>query len=349
MLLAASSLFALSAPSSWTAVADMPFKRMSATMANIGDGRTAYVGGTYFGSEPSVAADRGHSLGKPPFASGVVFDSAKGEWNAIPDMLEPRDSPGSCVLSTEGGSTALAVFGGTTSVSTSGVMNITDSTEVIQIGPGPSAWQYGPKLPTSRTAPSVTTLGGGEQCVVAGGFHGDSVSFQYLTDAYLFDGVEYTKLPDMPYGRSNMAIAAANNGIYILGGSALNPAYANVSYLQLVPTVGKAWQPMAPLHKARSWAMTTVLLDPKSGEELIVAAGGMSLDPMFQPMASVEVYNTKSDTWTLLDDGEAGALPHPIGFGSGARINSTDMMAGGGVGNGTTGLEAYTFGIGTHA
>ena len=51
-MFAASSLFALSAPSSWTAVADMPIKRMSATMANIGDGRTAYVGGTYFGSEP---------------------------------------------------------------------------------------------------------------------------------------------------------------------------------------------------------------------------------------------------------------------------------------------------------
>ena len=81
------------------------------------------------------------------------------------------------------------------------------------------------------------------------------------------------------------------------------------------------------------------------GEELIVAAGGMSLIPMFDPMASVEVYSPLADKWTLYEQGTLGALPHPIGFGSGAAINSTHMLACGGYGPNVTGVEVLVFSL----
>ena len=74
----------------------------------------------------------------------------------------------------------------------------------------------------------------------------------------------------------------------------------------------------------------------------IVVAGGMSLEPMFQPMGSVEVY--ANETWTLFSDGLPGALPGvAVGFGSGAALNATHMVCGGGAGQGVDGTEAFLF------
>jgi hypothetical protein len=348
MLLAVSSLALGATPGVWKPAADSPTKRMEGSMASLQDERIAYVGGTYMGSAAGRAVydpARKSALGGQPFSSGAVYDPAKNSWAVIPDMLTPRDAPGTCVMSSPGGSMNLYAFGGTVAYPTSNttVANITSSVESIVIGPSGQTWSFQPSLPSARTSPSVTRLGDSSGCVVAGGFSSNTTGFEYLTDAYLFDGTLYSRLPDLPYGRSNAAIVAANNGVYHIGGGSLDPSYYNVSYLQLSPTVGKAWEPMAPLHKARSWASVAALLDPKSGRERIVVAGGMSLNPMFDPMASVEIYNPKKNEWTLFDDGEPGALPVPIGFGSGARINSTHMLVGGGVGQGTTGSEAYIF------
>ena len=80
-------------------------------------------------------------------------------------------------------------------------------------------------------------------------------------------------------------------------------------------------------------------------EEVVVAAGGMSLIPMFEPMQSVEIYSPKDDKWTLFDVGAPAALPEPIGFGSGASINNTHMLAAGGMGPGDSGTQAYIFAL----
>ena len=85
---------------------------------------------------------------------------------------------------------------------------------------------------------------------------------------------------------------------------------------------------MAPLNYARSWAMVATI------GEAIVVAGGMSLEPMFQPMGSVEIY--ANETWTLFSDGLPGALPgvavgSGVGLGVGLRVGFGD---GPGVGRG---------------
>ena len=55
--------------------------------------------------------------------------------------------------------------------------------------------------------------------------------------------------------------------------------------------------------------MVAALTDPVSGEEKIVAAGGMSLIPMFDPMASVE--STCHPGWSTCQ----GSLPKPLAAG----------------------------------
>lgn len=90
--------------------------------------------------------------------------------------------------------------------------------------------------------------------------------------------------------------------------------------------------------------MVAAIVDT-DGREMVVAAGGVSLVPMFEPMSSVEVYDKDTNTWTLLDTPSNGALPTPVGFGSGAALNATHMLAGGGMGPGTTGTEEYTFSL----
>lgn len=320
----------------WTPVADMPSRRMDASMTSLRDGRVAIVGGGGSATGPTRSAD--------------LFDADANKWTALPDMMLPRDSPGSCVLDSDGAKTLYA-FGGTIAYPTppSTLMNVTGSVEALTLGghAEAKAWQHAASLPSPRTSPSVASLSSGRACVVAAGFDASQSGFEYLQDAYLFDGSSYTKLPDLPFGRSNMAIVAAAGGVFVIGGGALDPSYYNVSYLQLQPSVATAWKPMAPLQAARSWTMAAALRDPQSGETRLVAAGGMSLQPFFEPMSSVEVYSTKNDSWTLFSDGDAGALPTPVGFGSGAAINATHMLAAGGAGPGTTGTEAFVFSLGT--
>ena len=248
-----------------------------------------------------------------------------------------------------------------------------------------TSWQAEPALPSARTSPSVASLPDGSGCLIVGGFtqarseefgppwnaraahthrrpspstvEARQLGFAYLTEVWHFDGATYSALPSMPCappsspqaplsncGLSNMGIATGANGVYLVGGGALYPSYFNVSYLQLKPTVGSKWEAKAPLNAARSYAMMATLTDP-AGEEMIVAAGGMSLQPMFDPMSSVEVYSPGRGTWTMHGEGDPGALPTPVGFGSGARLNATHMLAAGGVGAGTSGTEAFLFAL----
>ena len=335
----------------WTPTSDLPNTKMSASMASFGDGRVAYLGGSSVNAL-SHSYVPGHqkaaSVGGGPFKSGFLFDSRTKAWTSLPDMTQPRDMPGTCVITGATGSKTLYAFGGAIAFPTppNTTMTITDTVEMLAFGSDgqpANAWKPAKSLPSARTSPSVTSLADGSGCIIAAGFSvGGPYGFQYLSDAYLFDGSAYKQLPDLAYGRSNMGIAAAGDGVYVIGGGAHDPSYYNVSYLQLTPTVG-AWREVMPLNYARSFAMVATLSDPKGGGDKIVAAGGMSLIPFFDPMGSVEVYSPKEDKWTLVDDGEPGSLPSAIGFGSGAALNATHMLVAGGVGQGTSGTEALIF------
>ena len=107
------------APGNWTRVADAPSHRQSGAMAPLGDGRVAYLGGSYAGP-----------TGNAPFSSAVAYDAKSDSWAALPDMQLPRDAPGACVL---GGH--LYAFGGAIAfpVPPSSQMTITNSVESLDL------------------------------------------------------------------------------------------------------------------------------------------------------------------------------------------------------------------------
>lgn len=116
--------------------------------------------------------------------------------------------------------------------------------------------------------------------------------FEYLNETLLFDGVSYTRLSDMPFQRSNLGLVAAHGGVYAIGGSKINPSYYNVSFLDLSaaavlggPPISSGWKSVAPLNEARCWPMVAAVT-AKDGSEMVVAAGGVSLIPMFEPMGA---------------------------------------------------------------
>ena len=201
----------------------------------------------------------------------------------------------------------------------------------------------------NRTSPSAVSLPDGSGCVIAGGFSSESIgNFSYGKDAWFFDGSTYRRLADMPFRRSNMGLVATSSGVFAIGGSEVHPAYYNVSALEYkagdasgAPQFAAAWSHIKPLNRARAYPMVSSIVNRTTGEACLVAAGGMSLVPMFMPMASVEVYSPKVGRWTLHEQGSPGALPVPIGFGTGASLNATHMLVAGGVGAGVTGTEAY--------
>ena len=212
----------------WTQVASMPSKRMEGAMASIGDGRVAYVGGSF------------ESKDNRPFASAVLYTSSTNTWMSLPDMSYPRDAPGLCVIGKR-----LYAFGGAIkfSVPPSMVTTYTDTVEYLDVDTA-SAWHPAPSLPFNVTSPSVATISDGSGCVIAGGFTGMPSDFEYRHDVHFFDGKKYTPLPRMPFGRSNMGIAATRAGVYVVGGGATDPSYYNASFLAYDPTSTSSRSPM---------------------------------------------------------------------------------------------------------
>ena len=325
----------------WTPVARMPMKREEGAMTLVGE-RVAYLGGSSFGhSRNSRAFGEAWTLQteSAPFRSAILYDPAVDSWTSLPDMQLPRSAPGACAI----GET-LYVFGGRSK----GPLN-TNSVEFIQLDGANPRWLPGPSLPgPNRTSPGAVALPDGSGCVIAGGFASTSMSnWSYQKDAWFFDGNKYTRLPDMHFRRSNMGLVGTPSGVYAIGGSEVYPAYYNASLLSYkkgpggAPQFGAAWSHVKPLNRARAYPMVGSLVNATTGEACLVAAGGMSLIPMFDPMASVEVYSPSADKWTLHEQGSPGALPFAIGFGSGASLNATHMLVAGGVGVSVTGDEAY--------
>ena len=330
----------------WDPIADMPTKRESGAMTLVGDGklipkRVAYLGGSAQGLHHHKGwANAG--VGDIPFASAVLYDPSTQAWTRLPDMSMPRDSPAACAIGD-----VLYVFGGTAKFP----VGTTNSMEYIQLGSLNPKWIVGPPLPGSnRTSPTAASLPDGAGCVIAGGFSSmQPTDFSYHKDAWFFDGTMYKRLPDMHFRRSNMGLVGTSSAVFAIGGSELYPAYYNASVLSYkkgsaasgAPEFADDWKAIKPLHRARSYPMASSIVDAASGEARLVVAGGMSLIPVFEPMASVETYSPEADQWTLFEQGSAGALPLAIGCGSAASLNATHMLIAGGLGPGVTGVEAF--------
>jgi N-acetylneuraminic acid mutarotase len=131
-----------------------------------------------------------------------------------------------------------------------------------------TAWTYAAPLPNPRNH-----LGGGTAgslVVVAGGRHGwdESAGNQVDTDTFEPDAGTWTRVADLPLGRSEIAAATFSIGgkIMVVGGGR-NPATPTAE-VDLYDPVANQWQSVTPLPGPRKGAVADII-----GNQLVVTTG----------------------------------------------------------------------------
>ena len=297
---------------------------MSAAAAAVGDGAVAFVGGTNIDAAGRFAGARNQVC---------LFKPETGAWSLLPNMTA-RQAPAAAA---HGG--RLYVFGGVQHKPNAShgdpdptlKLTLVESIGISGGTKGDAGWRKEKDMPFGpREGQSAVALPSGKGIVLAGGFdsHTDTKGvyhFAYFNTSYYFDGVTYTRLPDMPFQRSNMALVAAQDGdadwVYAIGGGKDAPSYETCARLRVpstAPEAAVAWVSCGPLVNPRSWMAAAVV------NERIVIAGGMGGE--FSPTDEVDTLDIRghglAKNWTY-----AGCdLPVSAGFLSGAVASTGEFV-----------------------
>jgi hypothetical protein len=304
----------------------------SAAAAAVGDGAVAFAGGTFI--DPRT----GHFSGARNQVA--LVRPAAGTWDLLPNMTA-REAPAAAA---HGG--RLYVFGGVQQKPNAShsdpdptiKLALVESIAVAESAGGGgagagAAWQREKDMPYGpREGQSAVTLPSGKGIVLAGGFdsHTDAKGvfhFGYFNTSYHFDGVAYTRLPDMPFQRSNMALVAQLDGeddwVYAIGGGEDAPSYATCARLRVPsaePERATAWVSCGPMVNPRSWMAAAVV------NNRIIIAGGMG--GTFSPTNEVDSLDiggggsVVAANWTY-----AGCdLPVSVGFLAGAVASTGEFV-----------------------
>ena len=325
-----------SAASAWRPLPPPPAWFVSAAGAAVDEGRAVFVGGYGTGQKSGEMYNDVHE-----------FDARTNAWRALPALNVVRGAAGAALVRGD-----LYAFGGRgRGGSLASVERLAGADDVKSTA---GTWQQAPALPFGpRESPGCTALPYNRAAVIAGGFASWYVSgvlhFEYYNSTSLFDGTAYHQLPDMPFRRSNLALVAANGGVYAFGGSELEPSYESCAFLNIPAVVANADNVAEALRRAPAltWARCGPLVFPRSfiaaaavaeedGADTIIAAGGM--DGNFNP----------ADTTQVLVDGRSWqaasaqlTLPEPRGFSSAVVLDhGKRVVVAGGVGAGIGGPSA---------
>ena len=332
-LLLLTLLTSTAAACSWTRSTPPPARWMSAASTTCGD-TVAFSGGE------SLSISTGATLGDRNKVT--TFNPTTHTWHTWAPNMTGRVAPAAASLNSR-----LYVFGGTKKIPNAShsahPVKILDLVESISFSPHgmliETSWKQEKPLPFGpRESPSAASLPNSAGIVIGAGFFSKTVNgvltFKYFNDSWFFDGSDYTRLPDMPFSRSNMPMVAANKGIYAFGGGFTEPSYSTCAYLQVESATSHAsdWIKCPPLVTPTSWMSAGVLKD-KHGEDVVIAAGGM--DGMFSPTSVVEALSGGSSS-SALGGGGGGNwsnlncdLPFAAGFLSGAVVNNSFVVVAG--------------------
>jgi N-acetylneuraminic acid mutarotase len=139
---------------------------------------------------------------------------------------------------------------------------------------------------------------------------------------------DWTSRASMPTARANVAIAAYQNRIYVIGGSTgagamerygsgsdytkNNVTAANEAY----DTETDTWETKEPMLRPR-WGASASVVNGK-----IFVFGGFKADGT--PTDDTQVYDTETDSWT-----EKASMPNSVGGHASAAVNNSVYMFGG--------------------
>lgn len=230
-------------------------------------------------------------------ASSVVeaYDATADRWQRLSDLPAPRDHAMAAALNGK-----VYVFGGNSG-------NEANSVFAYDVAAG--RWSRLRDMPVRRAAGGAAVLNG--RIVLAGGT-GDAPADTYV---YNPEDDTWTKGSPIAAPREHLAMTAANNRVYLVGGRWTDGL---MSTNEVLDDVTGGWQTLAPLPTARGGTAAG------SVDGKVVVAGGEAFDPT-RTFPQVEVYDPASDTWSA-----APNLPTPRHGLAVVGLNGVLYVIGGG-------------------
>jgi len=292
----------------WTATGSMIEARDGHAAALLRDGRVLVAGGDSYNPAPHL------------LASAELYDPISGTWTATGSMIEAR-----------WGQTATLLLDG--SVLVTGVGGAPASAELFD--PSTETWTATGKMMEHRGGHTATLLRDG-RVLVAGGFG----YLPVLSSAELYDpdSGTWTATGNMAISRDQHTAVLLSNGMVLVAGG--HDGVDLLASAELYDPGRGSWIRTGSMAEARISFTATLL----SGGQVLVAGGSSSaMSP--EPLASVELYNPVTGSWTAAGDMIEERSDHTVTL----LANGQALVAGGccyDTGTSLTSAELYDPGSG---
>ncbi len=295
------------ATGTWTLTGSTVTPRQEHAATRLSDGRVLLVGGV--GDYYSCSSD----------ASAETYDPASGSWTATAPL--PITVGTGTIAVTLADGRVLVAGGGNRCGSVFGTAALYDPTT--------GAWSQTASMSIPREFHSAELLADG-RVLVAGG--AGSSPFPFLASAEVFDatteswsaaGAMGTARGTGGGGYVQTFLARAASGNVIAAGAVSGAAGAGVvnATADVFDPTASAWSPTASMSTARYGTTLTTL---NSGQILI--AGGLGGAPSSDTLASAEVFDPLSGTWTA-----TGSLSSPRSRHTATRLLDGRVLIAGGL------------------
>jgi len=290
-----------------------------AQTGSLGNARESHSSTRLFEGKVLVAGGSG-------LASAELFDPDKGTWAATGSLATARSSHTATLISNrppacQPNCRKVLVAGG---VGSNGLPLA--SAELFDLGSG--TWTPTGALATARSSHTATLLSNGSILVVGG----MGASQQPLAGAELFSPATGTWTATAPLATARTAHTAtllADGKVLVAGGVGPGgqPLASAEVYDPAANSGAGAWTPTGSLNDARTAQSATPLGDEISGssDRRVLVAGGTG--PGGSPLASAEIYNPQSGSWT-----RTGSLADPRALHTAALLPDGKVVVAGGSG-----------------
>jgi N-acetylneuraminic acid mutarotase len=261
---------ATSADGIWTTMADMPTGRWELSTCVV-DGKIYAIGG----AGPVFQALR----------TVEVYDPATDTWTTKSEMPTARQGLSTSVVNGK----IYAIGGG--AASSASYASIETFSTVEEYDPATDTWTAKSEMPTARLCHHASVVNG--RIYIIGGADASTPKVGHVWTVEVYDPVTdtWTQKGDMPRSRASGFSSVVDGKIYIIGG------YGGPQRVEEYDPSTDTWVTKSEMPSARR-SLATSALDGK-----IYAIGGYVPDAAGHPgVATVEVYDPATDTWTTAPD-----------------------------------------------
>lgn len=250
----------------WTATGKLAHERSGQIAAPLPDGRVLVAGGSY--------DDRDR-------ATTEIFDPASGRWSMGASMRRARENARAAVLQ-DG---RILVVGGDV-----GVGGVAMTAEIYDPVTGRWSMTESPRRFRFGVTPLVTLADG--RVLMAGG---NDRHNQPTATAELYDPAtgRWTGTGRMTRARADASALRLADGRVLVVGGAHSFGWRELPTAEIFDPATGRWSTATPMSEARTDRGVTLLSDGR-----VLVTGGSAPDRAFYPLATAEIYDPATDTWS---------------------------------------------------